>query len=120
MAALWWQLPAPTGVLSPCGRMRLQAQDAAVAALAAQGGAADAASGEVRSLVTALTRTFAELEAQVAGPGLTDWACLGVGCAPAAATCCDARWLFHRPAALIIIVLHTQGRMRKRPVQTLQ
>lgn len=63
----------------------LQAHDAAVAALAAQGGAGDAASGEERTLVMALTRTFAELEAQVAGPGLTDWACLGVGCAPAAA-----------------------------------
>ena len=75
------------GSASPWGCLGVQAHDAAaaVAALAAPGAPAGAASGKVRTLFSALTRTFAELEAQVAGPGLTDWACLGVGCAPAAA-----------------------------------
>ena len=39
------------------------------------------AAGEARTLFQALERMFAELEAQAAGPGLTDWACLGIGCA---------------------------------------
>lgn len=40
------------------------------------------AGGDLRTISSALERVFAELEAQAAGPGLADWACLGVGCAP--------------------------------------
>ncbi|KAK9827313.1 hypothetical protein WJX81_003637 [Elliptochloris bilobata] len=57
-----------------------QAYDTVAAApLGAQSEGVAAAGSEAKALFSALARMFAELEAQVAGPGLTDWACLGVG-----------------------------------------